>query len=70
MTARGLGITLIWIGTLALVAVLQQRIRRGAWSEEKWDVPPPPIERWQVPVAAAGLVLALVGTGLMVWGEP
>jgi len=60
---RGLGILLIWLGTLLLVAVLQHRIRKGAWNAEALE-DSPPLERWAVPVAVAGIILALAGAGL------
>jgi hypothetical protein len=67
MSARALGLVLLWVGTLLLVAVLQHRLRRGAWSEEAFDAQPP-IARWAVAIAAAGLVLAGAGAALTVWG--
>ncbi|MGE5504136.1 MAG: hypothetical protein ACM31L_06900 [Actinomycetota bacterium] len=66
MSPRSLGLVLIWLGTIALVAVLMHRVRKGAW-----DIaidPPPPIDRWAVPIAAGGLGLALAGTALFMWG--
>jgi len=63
MSIRGIGVLLIWVGTLVLVAVLQHRIRKGAWHPEALeDVPP--LERWAVPVAVIGMLLALAGAGL------
>jgi hypothetical protein len=59
MTIRGIGLILIWLGTLALVAVLQHRIRHGAWRIENEAVPP--VGRWAVGIAASGMVLAAVG---------
>jgi hypothetical protein len=67
MTAASLGLLLIWLGTIALVAVLVQRVRAGAWRIEAEA--PPPAGRWTVGIAAAGLTLALVGTALFVWGR-
>ncbi|AVM73669.1 hypothetical protein [Magnetospirillum gryphiswaldense] len=66
MSLRAIGIGLIWLGTLALVMVLQQRIRSGAWSQEALENPPP-VERWAVPLAAIGMILAAVGAGLVMW---
>jgi len=66
VSARALGLILLWLGTLLLVAVLQHRIRRGAWSELAFENPPP-IERWSVGLAATGIAAAAVGMGLTVW---
>ena len=66
MSARALGLILLWLGTLLLVAVLQHRMRRGAWSEQSFENPPP-IERWSVGLAATGMIFAAVGVGLTVW---
>ncbi len=66
MSLRAIGIGLIWLGTLALVMVLQQRIRSGAWSQEALENPPP-VERWAVPLAAFGTILAAAGAGLVMW---
>lgn len=63
---RGAGVILLWLGTLLLVAVLQYRLRKGAWSEESF-VNPPPIARWAVAIVAGGMILAAVGGGLVVW---
>ncbi|MCA1907595.1 MAG: hypothetical protein LDL39_04455 [Magnetospirillum sp.] len=63
MSIRGIGVLLIWFGTLLLVAVLQHRIRKGAWKAESLEETPP-LERWAVPVAATGMILALAGAGL------
>lgn len=64
MDSRGIGLILVWIGTILLVAVLQHRIRKGALGEQGLEQAPP-LERWQVPVAAAGMALALVGIVLV-----
>lgn len=66
MDARAIGLILVWIGTILLVAVLQHRIRKGAFSEQALDQPPP-IERWSVAISATGMVLAVIGAGLTVW---
>lgn len=66
MSSRGLGLILLWLGTILLVAVLQHRLRRGAWSEEAFEAAPP-IERWSVALAAIGMVLAGVGAALTMW---
>jgi hypothetical protein len=63
---RAVGLILLWLGSILLVAVLQHRLRRGAWSEEAFDNPPP-IERWSVGIAAAGMVMAGAGIVLTVW---
>lgn len=63
MDARGLGLVLVWIGTILLVAVLQHRLRKGALGERGLEEGPP-IERWSVAIAVAGLVVALAGIGL------
>lgn len=67
MSARAIGLILLWGGTLVLVAVLQQRLRRGAWDEQAFENPPP-IERWSAALAIAGMVLAGAGAALTVWG--
>lgn len=67
MEPRTLGLILLWLGTILLVAVLQHRIRKGALGERALEETPP-IERWSVAVAAAGMILALAGAGLTVWG--
>ncbi|NFV79399.1 hypothetical protein [Magnetospirillum aberrantis] len=67
MSMHGVGVILLWLGTLLLVAVLQYRLRKGAWSEEAF-ANPPPIARWAVAIAAGGMILAAVGGGLVVWG--
>lgn len=64
MDSRGIGLILVWIGTILLVAVLQHRIRKGALGEQGLEQAPP-LERWQVPVATAGMALALVGIVLV-----
>lgn len=61
-----MGITLMWLGALLLVAVLQHRIRNGAWQAESLEDPPPP-ERWVVAVAACGMALAALGSGVLLW---
>ena len=66
MSSRGLGLILLWLGTILLVAVLQHRLRRGAWREEAFEAPPP-IERWSAALAAPGMVLAGAGIILTVW---
>lgn len=66
MSARAIGLILLWIGTILLVAVLQHRLRRGAWNDEAFETPPP-IERWAVAIAATGMVLAGIGAALTVW---
>lgn len=66
MSIRAIGLILLWLGTLLLVAVLQHRLRRGAWSEEAFESPPP-VPRWQVVAAASGMSLAAVGAVLIVW---
>ncbi|HTH15920.1 MAG TPA: hypothetical protein VL974_04645 [Magnetospirillum sp.] len=66
MDARAVGLILLWLGAILLVAVLQHRLRKGAWSEEAFDNPPP-IARWTVAIAAAGMLLAAIGGGLAVW---
>jgi hypothetical protein len=66
MDARAIGLILLWLGTILLVAVLQHRMRKGAWGVEAFDKPPP-IERWSVGIAAAGMILALVGAGATIW---
>ena len=67
MDARDIGLIMIWIGAIVLVAVLQHRIRRGAWGTEAWEAPPP-LERWQVPMAGLGIALAAIGALLAAWG--
>ena len=67
MTARDLGLALIWIGTLLVAGVAIRRSRQGAWSAEAFDRAPPR-PGWMVPVTALGLALAAAGLGLMVWG--
>lgn len=66
MELRGIGLTLVWIGSILLVAVLQHRIRKGAFGEQALEEAPP-IERWSVRIAIAGMVLALVGAAMTVW---
>jgi hypothetical protein len=66
MDLRAIGLILIWLGTILMVAVLQHRMRKGAWTPEAFDNPPP-IERWSVGIAATGMVLALAGAGATVW---
>lgn len=66
MSSRSLGVILLWLGTILLVAVLQHRLRRGAWSEEAFETPPP-VQRWSVALAAAGMVMAGAGAALTVW---
>lgn len=65
MSARAIGLILLWLGTILLVAVLQHRLRRGAWSEEAFEAPPP-VARWSVALAAAGMALAALGAALTV----
>ncbi|MEW5727372.1 MAG: hypothetical protein AB1918_06060 [Pseudomonadota bacterium] len=67
MDARGIGLILIWLGTIALVAVLMHRIRTGAWSVDAFDTEHP-VGRWSKRIAVAGMVLAALGTALTVWG--
>lgn len=66
MSIRAIGILMIWVGTLLLVAVLQHRIRKGAWSAEALDHPPP-LARWAVPVTVAGMAVAALGAALAAW---
>lgn len=66
MSLRALGLLLIWLGAVILVAVLQQRIRSGAWNEQALDEPPP-LHSWAVPATVAGAVLALAGASLCMW---
>lgn len=66
MNTSVVGIILIWLGTLALVAVLQYRIRQGAWSTKSLETPPP-IARWSAVVAAIGMIAAAIGIALTVW---
>lgn len=66
MSIRAIGILLVWLGTLLLVAVLQHRVRQGAWKPEALEEMPP-LTRWAVPVTLAGLGLALAGAGLAMW---
>jgi hypothetical protein len=66
MDARAIGLILVWIGTILLVAVLQYRIRKGAFSEQALDEGPP-IARWSVAISVTGMVLALVGAAMTVW---
>lgn len=66
MSARAIGLILLWLGTILLVAVLQHRLRRGAWDEQAFEAPPP-IERWSVALAVAGMALAALGAALTVW---
>lgn len=61
-----MGIILMWLGTVLLVAVLQHRIRKGAWQAESLE-DPPPLERWTVAVAAIGMASAMAGTGFLLW---
>jgi len=67
MNPRDLGLALIWIGTLLVSVVAVHRFRRGAWSAAAFDEAPPRAG-WTAPIAAIGLVAALAGLGLMVWG--
>lgn len=66
MSPRAVGLILLWGGTLLLVAVLQHRIRRGAWDDSAFDEAPP-IERWSVAIAIVGMLMAAVGGALVVW---
>ena len=66
MSIRAIGIILVWLGTLLLVAVLQYRIRQGAWSEEGLEATPP-IARWAVGLAVVGMIAAAAGIVLTVW---
>jgi hypothetical protein len=65
MDARTLGLILVWLGTIALVAVLQHRIRTGAWTAEGLDNDHP-VGRWSVRIAAVGIGLAALGAVLTV----
>lgn len=65
MDARGIGLILIWLGTIALVAVLQHRIRTGAWSADAFENEHP-VGRWAKAVAIAGMVLAAGGAAMTV----
>ena len=67
MNPRALGLALIWLGTLLVTWVLVHRFRSGAWSEAAFDVAPPRAA-WILPIAALGLVMAMIGLALMVWG--
>ncbi|MBI5163245.1 MAG: hypothetical protein HY985_05005 [Magnetospirillum sp.] len=66
MNAGAVGVFLLWLGTLVLVAVLQHRLRHGAFSDESFERPPP-LQRWQVPVAMTGMALAAAGIALTLW---
>lgn len=66
MDLRGIGLVLVWIGSILLVAVLQHRIRKGAFGERALEQAPP-VERWSVHIAVAGMALALAGAAMTVW---
>ncbi|CAA7613903.1 conserved hypothetical protein [Magnetospirillum sp. LM-5] len=66
MDARSLGLILVWVGAILLVAVLQQRLRQGALGEEAFENPPP-VARWAVAIASAGMACAGLGILLTVW---
>jgi hypothetical protein len=63
MTLRDWGFVLIWLGTIALVGVLQHRVRNGAWRIDAESVHP--MGRWAVSISAAGMVAALAGVVMM-----
>lgn len=63
MDARGIGLVLVWLGTILLVAVLQHRLRQGALGQQGLEEAPP-IERWSVAIAAIGLTVVVAGIGL------
>lgn len=65
MTTRALGLVLLWLGTLVLVAILQYRLRRGAF--RVGDEPVQPVGRYAMGVAVTGLLLTAAGTVLAVW---
>lgn len=66
MTPFTLALALVWIGALLLAAVVVQRARSGAWSEQALDATPP-VSRWLWPAIALGLALVAAGTALLVW---
>jgi hypothetical protein len=66
VSSRALGLILLWLGSILLVAVLQHRLRKGAFSEDAFDNPPP-VARWAVGIAVAGMAMAGVGVVLTVW---
>lgn len=67
MEMRAIGLVLVWIGSILLVAVLQHRIRKGAFGERALEEAPP-IERWAAVIAAIGMALALIGAAFTAWG--
>lgn len=66
MSFHAIGLILVWLGALVLVAVLQNRLRQGAWRAESFDTPPP-VGRSLMVAAVAGMVLALAGAALTLW---
>jgi hypothetical protein len=65
MTPRDLAMALVWAGALLLAGLLLYRFRRGAWSLEDEDIPPPsPAQKL---CALAGMLTALAGIVLFIW---
>lgn len=67
MDALTLGLILLWAGIAALVMVLVQRVRRGAWGAEAFEAAPP-VAWWVYGITVLGLLAALAGAALTVWG--
>lgn len=65
MSLRAVAVTLVWVGTGALLWLLLRRFARGSWSLEDDDVPA--VSPRQKVVAALGLTAAAAGVILFVW---
>lgn len=65
MSLRAVAVTLVWVGTGALLWLLLRRFARGSWSLEDEDVPV--VSFRQKVIAALALLAAAAGLILFIW---
>lgn len=67
MDLRTVGLTLIWFGVVLLAAVLSHRFRQGAWGDAAFEDSAPLSGAISKILLALAMILAAVGTGMMIW---
>ncbi len=67
LSMGSVGLILLWAGIGLLLLVLALRLAKGAWSAQSFDGPPA-VGMWAMGISALGLMAAIAGIGLMVWG--
>jgi hypothetical protein len=72
MSLRALGFALVWLGTLALVAVVVVRAAKGVWRfnlDESGEIEAPPAAGlWLKAAVGLSVAVAILGAGLMMTG--